>query len=123
MSLRWTDGTICEKSLRKTIVKKEVETTIQLDTIKENTAYLQSLDDSATWLEPSYLSQNYSKREASYTKMSEREMISQIGQNPFLGNNSYLQGLKNDHLKSVPTHFDKPEISEGETLSYSPEAS
>lgn len=125
MSLRWTDGTVCEKSPRKTIFKQDVETAIQVEAIKENTAYLQSLDEGALWSEPSYLlqmqpqDQNYNKREASCYKISERERVTQIGQNPFLGNNSYLNGL---NLKSVATHFDKPEFSEGENVTYSPEA-
>jgi hypothetical protein len=123
MSLRWTDGTICEKSPRKSLVKEEVETTIQVEAIKENTAYLQSLDEGALWAEPSYLSQgqsqSYNKREASCYKISEREMITQIGQNPFLGNNSYIKALD---LKAIPTHFDKPEFTEGENLTYSAEA-
>jgi hypothetical protein len=127
MSLRWTDGTVCEKSPRKSLIKQEIETAIHVETIKENTAYLQSLDDNCNWLEPSFLSssmqsQNYNKREESCYKISEREMVTQIGQNPFLGNNSYLQGLKNDHLKSIATNFDKPEFTEDANISYSSES-
>lgn len=123
MSLRWTDGTICEKSPRKSLIKEEVETAIQVEAIKENTAYLQSLDEGTLWAEPQYLSQlspsqNYNKREASCYKISEREMITQIGQNPFLGKNSYIKGLD---MKAIPTNFDKQECKEGENFTYSAE--
>lgn len=114
MSLRWTDGTLCEKSPRKVKVNPDVEKVLpdmekvlQVEPIK-------SLDEGYHWNKGS------NKRETSYEKISEREMVSQIGQNPFLGSNSYLQGLGNDHLKSVATHFDKLDFSDETKFTYSP---
>jgi len=49
------------------------------------------------------------KREETYTKMSEREIMGQIGQNPFLPNHNYLNDIvtQDQFLKPVSTTTEK----------------
>jgi len=110
MALRWSDGTTCERSPRKIIQKVEINNLIGLEVIKENSAYLQSLDESPCWLDTNYVHQHSNKREDTLNKMSEREMVGQIGRNPFLASN-YVEDVINSNmfLKPIATNFDKIE--------------
>jgi hypothetical protein len=92
----------------------------------ENMAYTQSIQcDSSNWsdtndimfLEHQFKLASNNKREESYNKMAEREMVSQIGLNPFLhqnaetqNNNTYIQDVINRDLfmKPVNTNIEKP---------------
>lgn len=49
------------------------------------------------------------KREDTYNKMSEREIMAQIGQNPFLPNHNYLNDImtQDQFLKPVSTSLEK----------------
>jgi len=71
----------------------------------ESMAYTQSMQcDSTNWsdtndimfLEHQFKLASNNKREESYNKMAEREMVSQIGLNPFLHQNSEAQTQNND---------------------------
>ena len=115
MSLRWTNGTVCERTPRQSRpVRNDIETMLALEAIRENTTYLHSLDDTMPfWLEPESLIAQQptqlvasNRREESSKILAEREMMSQIGQNPFLGNhdNHYIRGLD---MKAEATNFDK----------------
>jgi hypothetical protein len=44
-------------------------------------------------LSSSFVFQKSNKREDTYNKMSEREMIGQVGYNPFNPNNNYFENL------------------------------
>jgi hypothetical protein len=92
----------------------------------ESMAYTQSMQcDSTNWsdtndimfLEHQFKLASNNKREESYNKMAEREMVSQIGLNPFLHQNpenqnkdSYIQDVINRDLfmKPVNTNIEKP---------------
>jgi hypothetical protein len=115
---KWSDGSVAERSPR---IQPNVEEIIPVTNITipkeiiDNNAYLQSLncDYGADFRENN-------KREDSYTKMAEREMIAQIGQNPFfINNNDDIDGYANQlsiqdkFLKPISTiDVDKTKISD-----------
>jgi uncharacterized protein YacL (UPF0231 family) len=136
---KWSigDGEHMERSLRKnTAVYPEFnnenidDTERQRQTVTdehiENMAYTQSIQcDSTNWsdtndimfLEHQFKLASNNKREESYNKMAEREMVSQVGLNPFLHqntemqhNDSYIQDVINRDLfmKPVNTNIEKP---------------
>jgi hypothetical protein len=85
-------------------------------------AYAQSIEcDSINWsdtndimfLEHQFKLATNNKREESYNKIAEREMISQVGLNPFLqnsaNNDNYIQDIVNRDLfmKPVNTNIEK----------------
>jgi hypothetical protein len=87
MEWKWSNGSIVERSLR---IRAKPENTRppppEMHVSKEildNEAYLQSLD-----CDYESMFRENNKREESYNKMAEREMIAQIGQNPFFTNNT-----------------------------------
>ena len=111
--LKWTDGSICERSprLQKEDPMKHKELETQLDAIRENSAYLQSLhfDNSALWITGTNQETAQSnKREESFHKMVDREMMGQTGRNPFL-DDDYIQHVdtSNKYLKPIATNLDK----------------
>jgi len=68
-TLKWSNGSIGEKSSRK-IKEKEV--------VEEEEPFIISEEN---------------KREDAYAKISERELISQINKNPFMAQNTYLDDI------------------------------
>ena len=112
MDLKWTDGKPYERSKRPS--KEEYE--VIQDEIKSNeiekSAYSTSLHhDENTW---DMLNQGIynidgfklsSKRETLDDKMSGRELVQQIGFNPFLGEANYVNDIdvSNKFLKPVNT--------------------
>lgn len=108
MEWKWSDGSIFERSPRSSM-KPDVQVSAQSmhipKEILDNEAYLQSLNcdyDSD--------SRENNKREESYHKMAEREMVAQIGQNPFFinqtpDNNDYANNvaIQDRFLKPVST--------------------
>jgi hypothetical protein len=54
-------------------------------------------------------SKNFNKRDIANNKINERLMISQIGQNPFLSRNNYLEDLdiQENFLKPKNSNFQK----------------
>ena len=94
----WSNGDKCVKSPRRIpVIQPPVNTSEQ--------AYNQSLlSETDVWSidEPVFIS-GINKREDTYNKISERELISQTGQNPFMAGNNYLDGL------SMHDQFMKPQ--------------
>ena len=88
MEWKWSNGTIVARSPR---ISAKIDGDIQHPPpemhvpkeILDNEAYLQSLD-----CDYESMFRENNKREESYNKMAEREMIAQIGQNPFFTNNT-----------------------------------
>jgi len=138
---KWStsDGEHMERSLRKNakVYPESIDSTKEIqdterqslpvsDEYTENMAYTQSIQcDSTNWsdsndimfLEHQFKLASNNKREESYNKMAEREMVSQIGLNPFLHQNaetetqnSYIQDVINRDLfmKPVNTNVEKP---------------
>ena len=107
---KWTDGMPYERSKRMTelirIENKEFSKKV------ETSAYTSSLHhDEHTW---DILNQTLSgngfkvsnQREELGDKMSSRDMIHQIGFNPFLGESNYINdvSIQDRYLKPVNTH-------------------
>lgn len=138
---KWSvgDGEHMERSLRKNAkvypeFANENSDTAQRETQPvtdgriENMAYTQSMQcDSTNWsdnndimfLEHQFKLASNNKREESYNKMAEREMVTQVGMNPFLHQNvetqtqtqnTYIQDVINRDLfmKPVNTNIEKP---------------
>ena len=136
---KWSigDGDHMERSLRKNAkVYPEFNNENPDDTQRqtqpvtdehiESMAYTQSMQcDSTNWsdtndimfLEHQFKLASNNKREESYNKMAEREMVSQVGLNPFLHQNTeaqtqntYIQDVINRDLfmKPVNTNIEKP---------------
>lgn len=109
MELKWTNGEPYERSRRLKHVQ-EIENKEYTKEI-ENSAYTSSLHhDENTW---DILNQNISdsgfkvssKREELDTKISDRGLTQQIGFNPFLGENTYVNdiSIRDQFLKPVNT--------------------
>jgi hypothetical protein len=106
MDWKWTDGQPYERSRR---MKQQIEIENQeFSKNMETTAYTSSLNhDENTW---EILNQSHSgtgfkvsnKREELGDKLANREMIQQIGFNPFLGQTNYVDDI------SVRDQFLKP---------------
>jgi len=60
-----------------------------------------------------FIPQTNNKREDTYSKMAEREMIKQVGMNPFL-NNSYVDGINIRDQFLIPYHESKPKLHSNE---------
>jgi hypothetical protein len=112
MEWKWSNGSIVERSSRIQIpIIHEQQprqpqqpsngTSIQKE-ILDNNAFLQSLN-----CDPGFDFRENNKREESYNKMAEREMIAQIGQNPFFINN-HLDNDEYVHNVSIQDKFLKP---------------
>jgi len=148
---KWStnNGEPIERSLRKNRIYPELpdlmkenpkiegqrQTQPVTDEYIENMAYTQSMQcDSSNWsdsndimfLEHQFKLASNNKREESYNKMAEREMVSQIGLNPFLHQNveaetqnNYIQYVINRDLfmKPINTNIEKP-ISETENNNF-----
>jgi hypothetical protein len=102
MNWKWTNGEPYERSRRLKHVQEMENKAV------ETAAYSCSLNhDENTWdiLNKSQLDSGFkssNKREELDTKIAGRDMVQQIGFNPFLGENSYL------HDVSVRDQFLKP---------------
>jgi len=87
----------------------------------ENMAYSYSLNtsenngwESDTFLENQFSMNGSNKREDAYNKMAEREMVSQIGHNPFLDSNDYVKNVvaRDLFLKPINTNEDREKKKE-----------
>jgi len=126
ISLKWSDGSVPERSPRRKIhyqyqLKDLEELEMQLDTIKENSAYLQALKDedfaqpmflsSREFTEGEFTQPGSNEREEHFRKIVEREQMGQIGRNPFLegsgsgSGSAYTDVVGNPLLTPVATHF------------------
>ena len=116
MEWKWNDGTRIEKSPR-IVSKRENESEVNLNepsiedfsttvnvyhspdlssvpkasVLNENQAYLQSLEIDQQFRESS------TKREESWEKMASRDMMGQMGQNPFF----YQEGQQNNYVNDI----------------------
>lgn len=109
MDWKWTDGKPYERTRRmKQLVQMENE---EFSKKMETTAYSSSLNhDENTW---EILNQSLSgsgfkasnKREELGDKLANREMIQQIGFNPFLGESNYIDDIsvRDQYLKPINT--------------------
>ena len=122
MEWKWSKGETYEQSKR--IVKKEyiypvadVETQV-FSQENEQSAYSSSLNyDENTWdiLNQSIYNQgfrNSNKREELHDKIANRDLVQQIGNNPFLSNQNqqnYVEdiSIRDQYLKPVNTSEDK----------------
>lgn len=109
MDWKWTDGQPYERSRRmKDQIQIENE---QFSKKIETTAYTSSLNhDENTWeiLNKSLSGSGFkvsNKREELGDKLANREMIQQIGFNPFLGQTNYVDdiSIRDQFLKPVNT--------------------
>ena len=106
MEWKWTKGEPYERSKRQ----KQTCTTgnDEFSNTMNDTAYSSSLNhDENTWdlLNQSSTDAEFridNKREEMDTKMSNRDQIQQIGNNPFLGQNNYVEDI------SISDKFLKP---------------
>lgn len=104
--LKWTNGEPCERSSR--FMRPPSEPIIPKEII-DNAAFMQALtcDEPETiHFAPLYRSEN--KRENMHNRMAERELISQIGRNPFLDDkeSNYIVA-QNTFMKPIATKFEQ----------------
>ena len=109
MDLKWTDGQPYERSRR---MKDQIQIENEEFSKKiETTAYTSSLNhDENTWeiLNKSLSGSGFkvsNKREELGDKLANREMVQQIGFNPFLGQTNYVDdiSIRDQFLKPVNT--------------------
>ena len=103
---KWSNGDIPEKSTR---LEPEIEVKNQTPQIEAFTQSLLSEND-AWKLQDAFLqNKQMNKREDTYNKMSEREILCQINQNPFLSSHNYLEDVitQNNFLKPLSTNLDR----------------
>jgi predicted HTH transcriptional regulator len=114
MEWKWTKGEPYERS-RRIYKKRDPDDTEVFRKDFENSAYSSSLNhDENTWniLNESVAVNGFkvsNKREDLDTKMADREMIQQIGFNPFLSNTNYADdiGVRDQFLKPINTKEDR----------------
>ena len=114
---KWSKGEYYERSKRKqnTNISDVEENQEKFNAEMEKSAYTSSLNyDENTWdiLNQSLYNNGFrvsNKRENLDMKMADREMIQQIGINPFLNNTNYVDDIANRDafLKPVNTTQDK----------------
>jgi hypothetical protein len=104
---KWTYGPNYKKSARPSKERKEVtedldtpNIAIQQSLLSENDIW--SLEEQQVFVKP------LNKREDTYNRMATREMVSQIGMNPYTQNN-YLSDVmtQDDYLKPVSTSIER----------------
>ena len=109
MDWKWTDGKPYERTRR---MKQQIQIENQeFSKNMETTAYTSSLNyDENTWdiLNQSLSGSGFkfsSKREELGDKLANREMVQQIGFNPFLGESNYIDDIsvRDQFLKPVNT--------------------
>ena len=112
---KWSKGEYYERSKRKQNISDVEENQEQFNAEMEKSAYTSSLNyDENTWdiLNQSLYNNGFrvsNKRENLDMKMADREMIQQIGINPFLNNTNYVDDIANRDafLKPVNTTQDR----------------
>ena len=92
---KWSNGISYSKSVRSDKPSNEIKNEIKETIHSELNAIAQSLNDQLLSCGETLYSRSdvTNRREESYSKMSEREMINQIGQNPFLMNADYVSDV------------------------------
>ena len=121
MEWKWTKGEPYEKS-RRVIKEKKEDTEVNVQVFSkdlENSAYSSSLNyDENTWniLNDNVATNGFklsNKREDLDLKMADRQMIQQIGANPFLSNTNYADdiSIRDQFLKPVNTTEERNKTS------------
>ena len=116
---KWTQGEPYQKSARKIIKKQQqqFETQINYDDNPQQTSNIAlqqallsendvwSLEEQQVFVNPD---KPMNKRENTYNKMAEREMMGQIGMNPFMQRN-YLEDVmvQENFLKPISTSLER----------------
>lgn len=108
MEWKWTNGDKYERSARKPPSTKTLEiekTAIQQSLLSEDDQWIMNQEGELFILDKE---KSLNKREDTYNRMAEREMIGQIGMNPF-SNNNYVNDVmaQDNFLKPVSTSFEK----------------
>ena len=110
---KWSNGEKPIKSLREQ--KQQINEMNSMDQFKEEYVKSQCVYGDETFMDMSQQSlmtefqRQPNKREDTYTRMAEREMVGQRGMNPFLSHNTdYITDLMNQetYLKPQRTHID-----------------
>jgi len=118
MNSKWTDGKPYERSRRlKHQIQMENE---QFSKTMDKTAYSSSLNhDENTWeiLNQSLYGAGFkvsNKREELGDKLANRDMVQQIGFNPFLGQTNYVDdiSIRDQYLKPVNTTQGEKNLSQ-----------
>jgi hypothetical protein len=108
---KWSNGISYNKSSRRIVELTNNDTEIIESTTNDSNAIRQSLDDQLGSYNETLFSRNDggNRREETYSKMADREMINQINQNPFLLNTDYVNDLatQDKYLKPISTTFEK----------------
>jgi hypothetical protein len=121
MEWKWTPSNkeINLKTSRYYKREKTIEEEIEIVPDFSNMACQHSLEcnENNGWETDKFIENNFkasNKREDAYNKISEREMISRIGHNPFLENNDYVKNIVEHDLflKPISTNFDKEKKKE-----------
>jgi len=118
MEWKWTKGEPYERTRRNANVTHQQNTPVaeeQLNKDLEASAYTSSLNyDENTWdiLNQSIYSNGFkmsNKREDLDHKIADRELIQQIGCNPFLSNTNYIDdmNIRDKFLKPINTTTDR----------------
>lgn len=105
---KWSDGKAYERSNR-TVISKEVKVEVNALSqalLSENDIW--NLGDTNLSLPEEQYESN--KREMNYNKMSEREMIGQIGANPYMPDNNYVNDViaRDTYMKPINTGAEAP---------------
>ena len=122
---KWTNGEKCEKSPRQQIHREQRQSQTQINYDDEDPGKMSQLA-----LQQSLLSENdiwsleeqqifvnpdkpMNKREDTYNKMAEREMVGQIGMNPFMQRN-YLEDVmvQENFLKPINASLEKEKFKD-----------
>jgi hypothetical protein len=122
---KWTNGEKCEKSPRQQVYREQRQSQTQINYEDEDPGKMAQLA-----LQQSLLSENdvwsleeqqvfvnpdkpMNKREDTYNRMAEREMVGQIGMNPFMQRN-YLEDVmvQENFLKPVSTSLEKEKFKD-----------
>ena len=111
MILKWTDGKPYERTRRTLKRNEQIDSGHKLENSEEQSAYSLSLNhDENTWdiLTQSIHGSGFkitNKKEELGDKLSNRDMIHQIGVNPFLAQSNYIDdvSVRDQFLKPVNT--------------------
>ena len=118
MEWKWTKGEPYERTRRNANVVQQQNTNVSEEHLNkelESSAYTSSLNyDENTWdiLNQSIYSNGFkmsNKREDLDHKIADRELIQQIGCNPFLSNTNYIDdmNIRDKFLKPINTTTDR----------------
>ena len=132
---KWSNGEVCQRSprvqrvvnqeqMQQTQTMQQMETATSTKHIDFNAHQQSLLSENDIWnmdgVQFIQEDKPLNKREDTYNKMSEREMVSQIGQNPFLPGGDYLNGVMvhEQYLKPLSTSVEKEKEKETGLLAY-----